>query len=111
MNSQINNRLNNEPGAKPKTLSAKDIIKMHLVGGLSNEKLIKYGKISRNLAYELTRNNGPYLNGMKYHLRFVELNPLTSEAINRADLDMYEKDFTEVENHIKSLKNRIILRA
>lgn len=87
-----------------KNLNAREIIKRQLVGKPVNQKVIKYGKINKNLAYEITQNNGEYLDSRKHHISFVEYNPVDDKTIDRNDLNLYQKDLTEIQNYIQSLK-------
>lgn len=83
------------------TLSAREIMKKHYIENPS-QKIISYGKINKSLAYEVTKNNGPYLDHSKYHVTFAEI--IDGEIVGRDDLDLYEKDYSEIEEYIQKLK-------
>jgi len=90
------------------TLSAKEIVNKHFLTGTTNEKLIKYGKINKNMAYELTQNHGAYLDWSKYHLRVILYNPDTDKTESMDNLNKYECSLEEINNHIEKMKNKIL---
>lgn len=88
-----------------KTLTAREIVKKGMPGDYENKKLVKYGKINKNLAFEWLKDKGPYLSEVNQSVVFV----LYDEALDTAKL-ILELSFSgtedEVINHINEVVNK-----
>jgi len=86
------------------TLTARETVRNCLVGKATNEKIIRYGKINKHLAYEITVNNGQYLDYTKYNISFVKYNQFTKTLKSQSHLDLCDQELTEIESYVKQLK-------
>ena len=88
------------------TKSAKEIIKECFNGAkLANTSVVKYGKINKEVAFEISRtNNGAYM-GTHFLTIVTSKKDLTLDLLEKNCFDTYE----EVVSKIKEVKNHLML--
>ena len=88
------------------TMSAREILRIEYGDSrnLMTDKIIKRGKINRNMAFELSVGNGMY-NEKIYGLSIVEIieENLTKRRTDLSDCYLSKR---EAENHIRFLKDK-----
>ncbi len=87
-----------------KTLSAKEIIKKHYKGTFANTRLVKYGKITRNIVFEVRQNNAPYTDYTSQYLFVVEYCPETNTTEGLKEHNLYGVPQEQVQGKIQELK-------
>ncbi len=90
------------------TKSAKEIIKKCFNGSkLANTSVVKFGKINKEVAFEICRtNNGAYM-GTHFLTIATSKKDLTLDLLEKVSFDTYK----EVVSKIKEIKNQLNVKG
>lgn len=91
------------------TKSAREILKM--VGKNINTKVVKIGKLDKYTAYEITRNNGQYLDHQKYHLSIFKCNEDFTKILQN-ELDcLSDVSYDDCIKHIEKVRKEYKIQS
>lgn len=89
--------------------SAREILKM--VGKNVNTKVVKIGKLNKYTAYEITQNNGQYLNHQKYHLTIFKCNEDFTRILPSESDYLSNVSYDDCIKHLEKVKEKYKLQS